>query len=1132
VANVGRISGPLLKSNLLRDEDLAINSNLIYFDVTSDPANPKIGIINGSPGYELDVTGTINATDIRSGSLLVDDLSLNNSLITTTVGDVNVAPATATDFINLNGNVEVTGDIHATGSITADGNLTLGDADTDSITINADIASHILPDTTETYDLGSMDKRWRDIYLSGQSIVLGNIELKDSGDGSLQVFQLPGGELVGELGGLTEAESALIDANLLITGDTLQTTQSNSDLFIKTAGTGKVIVQADLSIGSVTIDDDILIDGNIIQTTASNSDLIFSAAGTGQIQVQGNFRVNAGTSIDTILDEDDLVSNSATALATQQSVKAYVDTNIGNTVSSLIGDQIVVGTPSDGTYTDGAYVGLDPTEDIAEAFDQLNETMRNVANNTFVRSVSFTGSPLAGGEGLTVTLNLTVDGNSNRYDITWGDGDVTTNTTDSTPSHTYTSNAGSPYTVIVRAYNNNGTGYGSEASATQEDYVIIYTADPVMAFGLYRAASGGSAITGNDKYVIEGDSLYLQNITTNTTMAAVTYSMNWGDGSSLDSIASDSDPGGVSGSRLQHTWGAATNTGTGNDTLTLTLLTHTTATPGIFPLSTTTSLKVYDPNIAAPQGLSTKTISITGTQGTSPKLAASATDNTSGTSGLNAGDNVSRIESAAGNIQTSATSTFAYNAAAGTLSAIVNGTADGAIGLSAADNTGTTDSVTITDEQDYNLLNAGGSSTSFSSSIYHPGLYSGFKARVSKSNTSTPKGINSFQLSHDATGDTNTVVFVKDDITTNPTATGGALTENVAGTLRYVSGVPHYNTGASLTLSGTTATNLVGQTYANISDVVEVTSGTDTEGSGSGIVEQNFDYSDVDGTTSMLTGGIPNADTGVGGAYSFGDLVVNINASNTRVSEQLRYRVRNVNGYSSYVSLPEVIQVHSASQSGIDETAIDVSASLGTGFSDDAVRIFDFNADTTNTPAYNSSTNFYTNSVYTESADPGVAGTQEATIRYGVLEHNTDDFSVLLPAGPDRSSDTGTQYFTMAFRRQVVANFDINITSSTGVTGVFIAAPGSGIDGSSTINGWLECAGVYNGVGLPGASGSPTNTNGCAVNPGERIIPGQSLSGSFSMTLGTANMTDATGNVVLVRIALAAGESVTALSIS
>ena len=248
MANVGRISGPLLKSNLVRDDDLAINTNLIYFDVSSDPANPKIGIINGTPAYELDVTGTINATDMRAGSLIVDDLSLDNSTLTTTVGDINIAPATATDFINFNGNVEVAGNIHATGSITADGNLTLGDADTDSITVNADFASHIVPDVTETYDLGSADKRWRDIYLSGQSITLGDIELKDSGNGSLQVFTYPDGELVGELGGLTEAESALIDANLLITGDTLQTTQSNSDLFIKTAGTGKVIIEADENI--------------------------------------------------------------------------------------------------------------------------------------------------------------------------------------------------------------------------------------------------------------------------------------------------------------------------------------------------------------------------------------------------------------------------------------------------------------------------------------------------------------------------------------------------------------------------------------------------------------------------------------------------------------------------------------------------------------------------------------------------------------------------------------------------------------------------------------------------------------------------------------------------------------------
>ena len=76
----------------------------------------------------------------------------------------------------------------------------------------------------------------------------------------------------------------------------------------------------------------------------------------------------------------------------------------------------------------------------------------------------------------------------------------------------------------------------------------------------------------------------------------------------------------------------------------------------------------------------------------------------------------------------------------------------------------------------------------------------------------------------------------------------------------------------------------------------------------------------------------------------------------------------------------------------------------------------------------------------------GVAsGTQEATVRWGTLKHDTTDYSTgYLPVGPDRSADTGTQYFTFAFRRQVVANFSITI-NTTGISGLWIAAPGTAI---------------------------------------------------------------------------------------
>jgi hypothetical protein len=43
------------------------------------------------------------------------------------------------------------------------------------------IDQHVLPDTTNTYDLGSTGKRWRDLYLTGTSIYLGQQVLKESG---------------------------------------------------------------------------------------------------------------------------------------------------------------------------------------------------------------------------------------------------------------------------------------------------------------------------------------------------------------------------------------------------------------------------------------------------------------------------------------------------------------------------------------------------------------------------------------------------------------------------------------------------------------------------------------------------------------------------------------------------------------------------------------------------------------------------------------------------------------------------------------------------------------------------------------------------------------------------------------
>ena len=53
--SIGRISGPLLKANLLRDGvDLSFETDLLYLDVN----NMRIGVNTDSPTHDLQVSGT------------------------------------------------------------------------------------------------------------------------------------------------------------------------------------------------------------------------------------------------------------------------------------------------------------------------------------------------------------------------------------------------------------------------------------------------------------------------------------------------------------------------------------------------------------------------------------------------------------------------------------------------------------------------------------------------------------------------------------------------------------------------------------------------------------------------------------------------------------------------------------------------------------------------------------------------------------------------------------------------------------------------------------------------------------------------------------------------------------------
>ena len=139
-----------------------------------------------------------------------------------------------------------------------------------------------------------------------------------------------------------------------------------------------------------------------------------------------------------------------------------------------------------------------------------------------------------------------------------------------------------------------------------------------------------------------------------------------------------------------------------------------------------------------------------------------------------------------------------------------------------------------------------------------------------------------------------------------------------------------------------------------------------------------------------------------------------------------------------------------------------------------------------------------------------------------------DSGSLILYAG---SSITMRQATAASSNKVVLSGSNGNITSS-GISGLWIAAPGTSIDSTSGLNGWLRADTAYAGSGVPGSGAGGNNSDGCAFNLSDLIQASTALSGGYTMTLGEENMGNATGNVVLVRIALASGQSVSSLSIA
>lgn len=204
--------------------------------------------------------------------------------------------------------------------LTATGNTVLGDAATDTVTITADVASNIIPSADDTYDLGASGSEWKDIYIDGVAYV-----------DSIAMPTTTVTDILDEDTMSSDSATALATQQSIKAYVDSQITANNelgelTDVTITTVADNEVLAYDSTS-------------SEWINQTPAEAGLV-SLTGTETLtnKTLTSAVLDTGVSGTAILDEDNMASDSATQLATQQSIKAYVDSQVGGVSTDLVND--------------------------------------------------------------------------------------------------------------------------------------------------------------------------------------------------------------------------------------------------------------------------------------------------------------------------------------------------------------------------------------------------------------------------------------------------------------------------------------------------------------------------------------------------------------------------------------------------------------------------------------------------------------------------------------------------------------------------------------------------------------------------------------------------------------------------
>jgi len=255
--------------------------------------NGNIGIGTSNPSRRLDIVGDINL----SGSIYKDGLIYSNyspwdvlgpHIFNLNTGNVGIGVNNPQYNIDVSGNINCSGEFYKSDTLMVssqwisnngiyyDGNIGIG---TNNPQSKLDVSGNITPTITEIFDLGSATKRWKNLYLSGNSIDLNGAKIiKDTSTNGIKIVNSNGDILDGRFNNINIVGD-LYKNNQIYKASRWDINGSNINYTTGNVGIGTNIIPK-----SLTITGDIQQNNNgmsVIQT--SNGNVIISEIGNQYI---------------------------------------------------------------------------------------------------------------------------------------------------------------------------------------------------------------------------------------------------------------------------------------------------------------------------------------------------------------------------------------------------------------------------------------------------------------------------------------------------------------------------------------------------------------------------------------------------------------------------------------------------------------------------------------------------------------------------------------------------------------------------------------------------------------------------------------------------------------------------------